>query len=50
MKSNPAREVAEFKNEILELRAENQHLKKFIAIEKRIGTERNFNQLPFGPK
>lgn len=45
MKSNPAREVAEFKNEILELRAENQHLKKFITIEKRIGTERNFNQL-----
>jgi len=45
MKSESSREIAEFKKAVHKLQAENEHLRKFIEIEKKIGIERSFNQL-----
>ena len=45
MKSKSSGEIAELKKAVHKLQAENEHLRKFIEIEKKIGIERSFNQL-----
>ncbi|MCP4368362.1 MAG: GAF domain-containing protein, partial [Deltaproteobacteria bacterium] len=45
MKNESSIEIAEFKKAVQKLQAENEHLRKFIEIEKKIGAERSFNQL-----
>ncbi|MDY6792028.1 MAG: GAF domain-containing protein [Thermodesulfobacteriota bacterium] len=45
MKNKSSRDIAELIKAVGELQAENEHLRKFIDIEKKIGIERSFNQL-----
>jgi GAF domain-containing protein/HD superfamily phosphohydrolase YqeK len=45
MKSDSSGQLAELKKTVHNFQAENEHLRKFIEIEKKIGFERNFNQL-----
>ena len=45
MKIESSGEIAELKKTVCKLQAENEHLSKFIEIEKKIGIERSFNQL-----
>jgi len=45
MKSKSSGNIAALKKTVRILQAENEHLRKFIEIEKKIGIERRFNQL-----
>ena len=45
MKSESSGNITELKKAVRKLQAENEHLRKFIEIEKKIGIERRFTQL-----